>query len=74
MNAPCGHKGEAVIGQFVRCIEGCDTTSKQTCLHSKYHSMTVQPWYMPSPQPTSHWCVDCGVRVFDTQGKTYVPF
>lgn len=22
--APCGHRGETIIGTFVRCLEGCD--------------------------------------------------
>jgi hypothetical protein len=22
--APCGHRGEAVIGDYVRCLEGCE--------------------------------------------------
>lgn len=25
--APCGHPGEAVIGQFYVCLQGCDDTS-----------------------------------------------
>jgi hypothetical protein len=23
--APCGHDGEAVIGQYYQCLKGCDT-------------------------------------------------
>lgn len=23
-SAPCGHRGEAVVGQYYRCLEGCD--------------------------------------------------
>lgn len=22
--APCGHRGEAVVGQYYRCLEGCE--------------------------------------------------
>lgn len=42
VNAPCGHEGEAVIGSYVRCLEGCDgeavvvrdrASRKTQCLH-----------------------------------------
>jgi hypothetical protein len=59
--APCGHDGEYVIGQFIRCSKGCDDAVPEfieeektlpLCLHN---NTLVTPGFN-YPQ---RWCYDC---------------
>lgn len=47
--APCGHKGEVVVGNYVRCLEGCEgavpeyvkpeITEKYPCKHLSTYTL-----------------------------------
>lgn len=75
-NAPCGHSGEAVIGQYYRCLEGCDeeielgwediTPTMTRCSCGSYNIEDFELdalYYMFNPGSTiivDSRCIDCG--------------
>lgn len=53
--APCGHEGEHVIGQYVRCLRGCDSAKKPAVEQSPI----VPPGY-----DEAEWFTDIVLKVF----------
>lgn len=74
--APCGHPGEAVIGQYYKCLKGCDdvdfnieeiTLDIPTCRwcgsRNIDHDFEVDPMYYlfnPGAAIIDTRCIDCG--------------
>jgi hypothetical protein len=60
--APCGHAGEAVIGNYVRCLLGCDDAIPEFIF-----------WEKTKPMHCDHndkymydnilWCYTCGQKL-----------
>jgi hypothetical protein len=55
--APCGHDGEHVIGQFVRCLTGCDDVVEK-CVRCGSTRLELFSAALV-PEGSKH-CVDCG--------------
>lgn len=57
--APCGHHGEYIIGNYIKCLAGCDTASVK-------HKMEVRVIKPPRRGTAGHVdecdCVPCQVR------------
>lgn len=71
--APCGHPGEAIIGHYYRCLQGCDSATRgEVSLGLKScpscGSRNVEPfeveaaYYIFNPDATriDQHCIDCG--------------
>ncbi len=69
--AKCGHVGEAVVGNYYECLEGCDQpdfdeiTLELECSHQEVH-------VMHGPWTDTYWCAACGARVWDLFNRTLV--
>jgi hypothetical protein len=68
--APCGHEGEHVFNNYVKCLRGCDDTGSD-------HDQPLRIAFEPEPEPEKTrclhssvyhydgdiWCYSCGARV-----------
>lgn len=72
-NAPCGHPGEHVIGQFVKCIYGCDGESVNVVVQrpKRLCKVDCEYWYKKRDLSLLQWsdpytgrsvisCAECG--------------
>lgn len=71
--APCGHEGEVVIGQYVKCLEGCDLSdgtvdfeildlddvTKSLCPHCGSDDLEAWPGLFANGD-TLMYCKKCG--------------
>jgi hypothetical protein len=72
--APCGHPGEAVIGQYYKCLSGCDSGNFEEptvdILQCRWcgslrvdTDFEVDPMFYlfnPGIPPINARCIDCG--------------
>lgn len=70
--APCGHDGEAIIGHYYECLEGCGSAiptyidpekTKQLCIHCMSSDIAIFPDFALSGK-TIYYCHTC-FRVFE---------
>ena len=53
--APCGHPGEVIVGQYVKCLEGCDDD-----LEFDISDGTVDFELLDDDMATKPLCAHCG--------------
>lgn len=58
--APCGHPGQAVIGQYYRCLSGCDKAPEQI----DFEDITIE--YIRCP-----WCNSLHVEDYQLDAMFY---
>ena len=74
--APCGHQGEAVVGQYYHCLEGCDDVDFRIEIDTpviveqcpKCQSINTEPYgvdplyylYNPGLAIITCHCINCG--------------
>lgn len=57
-HAPCGHVGEHVIGNFIRCLEGCDGEADVMFDQTKEHVWIRRSGF--GPWGGYYSCEHCG--------------
>lgn len=60
--APCGHVGEHVIGNYVRCLIGCDDKrgAPVKAKPKSAYDVLVETWSLPPLSPPRKICPKCG--------------
>jgi hypothetical protein len=69
--APCGHDGEHVVGNYIRCLQGCDRVKPAvinlsqcpSCGSSEIEPFDLDPLfyiYNPDTPIVDTHCIKCG--------------
>lgn len=60
--APCGHEGEHVLGNYVRCASGCDEDAIPLALPLE-KTLKICSHYSRYLMDGKTWCVACGRKL-----------